>query len=73
MLGYSRCHISRVKRKALETLHTELATTVKPEGAPAKPSFGEDEAESPRRTVLRRKIRARKVRTSELTDISAIA
>ncbi len=73
MLGYSRCHISRVKRKALETLHTELATTVKPEGAPDKPNFGDEEKETPRRTVLRRKIRARKVRTSDLTEISALA
>lgn len=31
-LGYSRCHISRVKKKALDELHEHLKNTLSPEG-----------------------------------------
>lgn len=55
-LGYSRCHISRVKRKALETLYEDLNPVV---GDPnqAKPVFEEeDAAKVSRRPVARRKL-----------------
>jgi RNA polymerase sigma factor (sigma-70 family) len=55
-LGYSRCHISRVKKKALETLFAELAPTMAAHGSIAKPSFDEDgESEKQERRVIHRR------------------
>lgn len=42
-LGYSRCHISRVKRKALETLYDNLTSELASDERPAKPSFSEED------------------------------
>lgn len=67
-LGYSRCHISRVKKKALETLFGELSKTVHrgdEESMRAAPKFDLaelDECESSdRRKIHRRRPRSRKV------------
>lgn len=64
-LGYSRCHISRVKRKALDTLCSNLAVTVKgdlgnelEELRRRLASGGKETAES--RPVHRRRPRSRK-------------
>jgi AraC-like DNA-binding protein len=58
-LGYSRCHISRVKKKALETLYHELAPTLGMEGQ--KPDFSEDEETGKRRKIHRRRPRAKQI------------
>jgi RNA polymerase sigma factor (sigma-70 family) len=58
-LGYSRCHISRVKKKALETLYSHLAPTLGMEGQ--KPDFAEDDAGRERRKIHRRRPRAKQV------------
>ena len=59
-LGYSRCHISRVKRKALETLHGDLSLTIHPEGD--APEFALEEERTPRKLIKRRKPRSKKIR-----------
>ncbi len=52
-LGYSRCHISRVKRKALEALHGELRDVLDIKN---KPCFDEDgEKKAPKKLLSRRK------------------
>ena len=56
-LGYSRCHISRVKKKALETLHGDLAPSFGYDRN-ARPDFS-DEGTTERRRVHRRRPRAR--------------
>lgn len=58
-LGYSRCHISRVKKKALETLHQELAPTFGVEGQ--KPDFSADDSIGERRKIHRRRPRAKRI------------
>lgn len=67
-LGYSRCHISRVKKKALETLHQELKEAVNAEdlGIAAEPQASTEEDEdsrcvsmAERRPVFRRKPRSK--------------
>jgi RNA polymerase sigma factor (sigma-70 family) len=63
-LGYSRCHISRVKRKALEALHSDLAPLVHPDGGAAKPNF-DDADELPKKGINRRKIHRRKPRSKK--------
>ena len=67
-LGYSRCHISRVKKKALETLFSELTKTVHlgdEEALKAQPNFDlaelDDSYATERRKIHRRRPRARKV------------
>ena len=58
-LGYSRCHISRVKKKALETLYQEMASSVQ---------HAEQQTEAPveaaaeRRKIHRRRPRSQKAR-----------
>lgn len=64
-LGYSRCHISRVKKKALETLFQELSTTlhVGDENSARECKFRlaeESELEIDRRRIYRRRPRVRK-------------
>lgn len=59
-LGYSRCHISRVKKKALEVLFDHLAPSLGMEGKP-RPSFEDEEDDrissgSSRRPIVRRKL-----------------
>ncbi|MCB0338563.1 MAG: sigma-70 family RNA polymerase sigma factor [Bdellovibrionales bacterium] len=61
-LGYSRCHISRVKKKALETLQTELSRSVygkeKIEGLPV---IEEEEVAERRTSGGRRKTQRRNI------------
>jgi len=63
-LGYSRCHISRVKKRALEVLHDNLSPVME-EKRGMKPNFEDDEDEMSRRPIARRKMRRRGV---EATD-----
>lgn len=51
-LGYSRCHISRVKRKALEALYEDLSVTLDRKNDGAKPGF-QEEIDTPRRNEAR--------------------
>lgn len=53
-LGYSRCHISRVKKKALQTLNNEMNSSL---GVVAE---AQELAENERRTIHRRRPRSRK-------------
>ncbi|NDC37158.1 MAG: sigma-70 family RNA polymerase sigma factor [Proteobacteria bacterium] len=57
-LGYSRCHISRVKKKALDTLYSDLATSLELEKKERSLDADDclDEI-TPRRKVLRRRAR----------------
>lgn len=55
-LGYSRCHVSRVKKKALRTLQADLCKELDIE---AKPLSEEEESESFRRKVHRRRPRSK--------------
>lgn len=62
-LGYSRCHISRVKKKALETLYNDLSELMGGADTP-RPNFDEEDdapkAKSERRKIYRRRPRSRK-------------
>jgi RNA polymerase sigma factor (sigma-70 family) len=61
-LGYSRCHISRVKKKALDTLQNELRATGDFDDYGAKGEGVSDELESSsqeRKTVFRRRPRSK--------------
>jgi len=74
-LGYSRCHISRVKKKALETLYNELSQSMNSDELLQKPDF--EEADSvelrlvDRRPVYRRRPRARGSRAARLLAAKA--
>ena len=68
-LGYSRCHISRVKKKALEVLYGDLAESLELEQK-ERPSDADDfEEDASRRKVQRR--RARAGRPARLLQIAA--
>ncbi len=59
-LGYSRCHISRVKKKALETLNVEISASM---------SLEQEDRDVPERKVVhRRKPRSKKSR-EKLEDV----
>ena len=65
-LGYSRCHISRVKRKALEAIYCDITAQTSLDGqVTSRPSFGDEEEEmmnqgmEARRRIHRRKPRSR--------------
>lgn len=63
-LGYSRCHISRVKKKALETLYNELSGSMNDIDLGKKPSFDEDEEDVVKlRLVGRRVVHRRRPRS----------
>jgi RNA polymerase sigma factor (sigma-70 family) len=62
-LGYSRCHISRVKKKALETLHTELSGSMSHVDLGKKPNFDDEEEAAPLRSLGRRPIHRRRPRS----------
>jgi len=63
-LGYSRCHISRVKKKALETLYNELSGSMNDIDLGKKPSFDDDgEEEVKLKIVGRRPIHRRRPRS----------
>ena len=69
-LGYSRCHISRVKKKALSTLHDELSVQMNQDDYAFIGGMGEDlldvEARAANRKVThRRKPRAKRTRQVE--------
>jgi len=74
-LGYSRCHISRVKKKALDTLHGELSEVMNLD------SFGayrdeeiEDEADGFVRVSVRKSVQRRKPRSvANQRDLAAKA
>jgi RNA polymerase sigma factor (sigma-70 family) len=76
-LGYSRCHISRVKKKALETLYNELTGTMSDIDLGKKPSFDDDGEEEVklkivgRRPVYRRRPRAKGPRPERLLTAKA--
>lgn len=64
-LGYSRCHISRVKKKALETLYDELRGAMNQDDLGQRPSFDDDSDEEveqrlqSRKAIHRRRPRSR--------------
>jgi RNA polymerase sigma factor (sigma-70 family) len=64
-LGYSRCHISRVKKKALETLYDELRGAMNQDDLGQRPSFDDDSDEDveqrlqSRKAIHRRRPRSR--------------
>lgn len=64
-LGYSRCHISRVKKKALETLYGDMSTSVhkgdEESMSQVRPNFDDDIETGERRKIHRRRPRSRKV------------
>lgn len=61
-LGYSRCHISRVKKRALETLYHDLRNSLGDELTRIVPSAAEEvpEEEFERREIRRRRPRSTK-------------
>jgi RNA polymerase sigma factor (sigma-70 family) len=76
-LGYSRCHISRVKKKALETLYNELSSSMSDTDLGKKPSFddvGEEEVKLKivgRRPIHRRRPRSKVSRAERLLTAKA--
>lgn len=69
-LGYSRCHISRIKRKALEALYDGIASLAGPDALGEKPNF--DEEESASRTAshqIRRKLTTRRPRSQRAQKV----
>lgn len=76
-LGYSRCHISRVKKKALETLYNELSGSMNDIDLGKKPSFDDDEEDVVklklvgRRVVHRRRPRSKAVRADRFVPAKA--
>jgi RNA polymerase sigma factor (sigma-70 family) len=63
-LGYSRCHISRVKKKALETLYNELSGQMNDIDLGKKPSFDDDSEEEVKLKIVgRRPIHRRRPRS----------
>lgn len=72
-LGYSRCHISRVKKKALEVLHEEMSASLE---RGASPEEGDDELNRlrmERRKIYRRKPRSKKAKASQAAAKSVSA
>ncbi len=71
-LGYSRCHISRVKKKALETLYGDMASSIhkgdEESALTSRPDFDDEVGTSERRKIHRRRPRSRKaVRVNQET------
>jgi hypothetical protein len=63
-LGYSRCHISRVKKKALETLHAELKSGLTHDDLGGRAiAVEEDDRELERRVADRRIVHRRRPRS----------
>jgi RNA polymerase sigma factor (sigma-70 family) len=63
-LGYSRCHISRVKKKALETLYGDMSTALHKGDEEnlnlTRPDFDDEAEAGERRKIHRRRPRSRK-------------
>lgn len=75
-LGYSRCHISRVKKSALTRLKGILAESIEQESVPAKKSLAKDilaERNSVGRGRPRRRSRRRNVTQKQRTESSRAA
>ncbi len=76
-LGYSRCHISRVKKKALETLYNELSGSMNDIDLGKKPSFDDVEEDVVklklvgRRVVHRRRPRSKAARADRFVPAKA--
>lgn len=72
-LGYSRCHISRVKKRALETLYHELRDSLGDELARIVPSAADEVSvvDFERREIRRR--RPRSTKGSRMTSREAVA
>jgi len=75
-LGYSRCHISRVKKRALETLYDELRVSMNTDDLGSRPNFDEEEEETgrksaDRRVVHRRRPRSKSARGAALQEVRA--
>lgn len=70
-LGYSRCHISRVKRKALESLFTEMSSLMKKDDIKlTRPDFDEEDSRIlTRRVTDRRKTVRRRARSRTSTQV----
>ncbi len=76
-LGYSRCHISRVKKKALETLYDELRGAMNQDDLGQRPNFDDDSEEdverriSSRKAIHRRRPRSRASRSEDFVPARA--
>ncbi len=70
-LGYSRCHISRIKRKALEALYNGMSTLAGEEVAGRRPDFNDDDYEETpaAHKEIRRKITTRRPRSQRAQKI----
>jgi RNA polymerase sigma factor (sigma-70 family) len=62
-LGYSRCHISRVKKKALETLQTELSQSMNQDDLGKRVVIADEEELPALRLVERRPVHRRRPRS----------
>ena len=62
-LGYSRCHISRIKRKALEALYNGMASLAGEDSLETRPNFEEEEEDLSARREIRRKMTTRRPRS----------
>lgn len=73
-LGYSRCHISRVKKKALETLNQDMTLSLQHEGDEARQEAqGGVEYKAPeRRPVHRRRPRSKKALEANREQVSRV-
>ena len=65
-LGYSRCHISRVKKKALSTLHDELAVNINQDDYGFVGQVGPEIAEVKNRIAERKVTHRRKSKTERV-------
>jgi RNA polymerase sigma factor (sigma-70 family) len=65
-LGYSRCHISRVKKKALQALFKELRPAIDVDGTMVEPDFDQDFDQVPQASAYeRRMIKRRRPRSGK--------
>ena len=63
-LGYSRCHISRVKKKALETLYEEMTVSMQGSGE----EISKEVQEAVKRVADRRRIHRRRPRSKKAQE-----
>lgn len=72
-LGYSRCHISRVKRKALESLYDDLTVDMAVDERPRRPEYGDEDLPI-RRVPQRNRSQRRKIdmRTNLVRKVQAV-
>ena len=72
-LGYSRCHISRVKKKALETLYDELSGSMSDTDLGTRPSFDDDGEEDVKLKIVGRRVVHRRRPRSKLSRSERLA